>query len=358
MLAPAEDTRTIVIDEFQAREWELQIELDLMADQVTFPYVLRCQAGASGMEVRGYVPNALVRERALAIARKSCPIEVVNAMVLLPNIQPAAPGRVQMQEVQNRLTRAPVKNGNVVEVELGPNGEVILTGRAASQEEKVILSRALRGLPGCSAVKNELAAPAGSVSVPVMTVAIPPAPARETKPAFVPDATPAEVARSSDNPLLPPRSRPARPVRDSRPPDVAQLPPPPVTPNKQADFRPESPLAASAPDRPEPVVQASKNEAKDARPAAPAGSPQQAAASRPMPQALLSARTQQALKQRIRTALGPAVRNLDMKFDGNGGLKLIVHVTSKTPDVERIASVILAVPEFQHFDVTLEFRTE
>ena len=67
----------VVVEAAKARDWIMQIELALLADPVTFPYVIRAQAGQDGMELRGFVPNHAIRDKALGMARQICPISVL-----------------------------------------------------------------------------------------------------------------------------------------------------------------------------------------------------------------------------------------------------------------------------------------
>src|SRR6516162_5285757 len=67
-----------VMAEGQARLLEIKVELALMADVATFPYRLAAHASGGAMEVRGYIPNNIVRERALKTARESCSLEITD----------------------------------------------------------------------------------------------------------------------------------------------------------------------------------------------------------------------------------------------------------------------------------------
>jgi hypothetical protein len=407
----AEEAKVVVIDESQAREWELQIELDLMSDTVTFPHSLRCLAGQNGMEVRGYVPNALVRDRALSIARKACPMEVVSGMVIQPNMFYGAPGTLTFDAVQARLAKLNTPGLSLVEVQVGLNGQVILSGRASSLDEKLRFSRQLRGLAGCACVRNDMSVPPGTVVVPVITASVPPAipqptapvtaavsiptgpttmpptiptssqtgpppvsappgqltPASQgngsrptapwspappaTKSAFTPGRMGAQATdkpASSDlaNPLLPP-SRPSAPNKP--PSDVARMPPAPVAPSRPADYRPEIGGA---------VVQTSLVPEGPATPPPPAGTKSAPPAEAKTAVATLPARNQQALTQRLRGTLGAAIRNLELKFDGKGGVRVIVTVAGKNQDLDMVATTIVQAPELKEFDVSLEMRLD
>jgi hypothetical protein len=422
---PQGDVQVVVVDEAQARDWELQIELDLMADPVTFHYALKCLAGQDGMEVRGYVPNAIVRDRALSIARKACPMEVVSGLVIQPNILMGTPGTLSLETVQARLAKQNSGGVSVIEAQLGSDGQVILGGHCSSLEEKVRFSRCLRTLAGCSSVKNDMLAPPSTMVTPVISAPVPPAsapatptvvqaPSEPTPPATAPAARKAKVtapwsptppsetkvaksdaansaaspskasktaehgtapwspappasramgsgsqqadSKSSDssNPLLPPNKR----AKTSA--ELAQMPPAPVAPYRPSDGRPDAsdvPVpAVDKEEKSEKVVQAVQNAS-----AAPAGAPPKSRPAYPDKKAIpagLSARNHQALKERLRASLGAAMRDVEFKFDGKGGVKVIVVVAGKNQDYDRIAQAVMQAPELKDFEVSIELRVD
>src|SRR5690242_16326842 len=57
--------QNIVFSEAHHRLEELKVELALLSDTATFPYYLGGRAVGHYLELRGYVPNDMVRQRAL-----------------------------------------------------------------------------------------------------------------------------------------------------------------------------------------------------------------------------------------------------------------------------------------------------
>jgi hypothetical protein len=375
--------KVVVIDEAQAREWESLIELDLLADPVTFPHSIRCLAGEQGMEVRGYVPNNLVRDRALSIAQKASPMQVVSGMVIQPNLYYGHPGKLSLEEVHERLAKLQTRHPKVIEVQLGPTGQVVLTGSVASLEDKLLVGRTLRTVTGCTSVRNELGVVHGTVQLPTVAAVtartfdapkpgMPPMPTPQTlSTAKAPPSVDAKSTQSTErtDPLLPPTRAPEV-IRDNRS-GTAGMPPAPVAPAKQADYRPadgKPATVAGIEDVGSPVAQASKvaspaaAQSAVAQPAVAQRPADAGGEAKPAPQhtlqLTLSARGQQSVKNRIKGALGAAIRDVDLKFDGKGGVKVILAIVGQSPDTDRIAQTVVTVPELQNFDVSMEFRLD
>src|SRR6478735_2309974 len=68
----------VAVDAAKARDCEIQVELALLADPLTFPYAIKTQFASAGLVLRGYVPNPTVKERAVTLARGIVPLEVVD----------------------------------------------------------------------------------------------------------------------------------------------------------------------------------------------------------------------------------------------------------------------------------------
>ena len=318
-------------------------------------------------------------------------MDVVSAVVIQPNLAPPV-GRIgdpshalTFEAVQARLAKLNALGTNPIEVQVGANGQVILSGQASSLEEKAQFSRQLRGLAVCACVRNEMIAPPVTVVAPVITASAPPAtatpmptptptpmtpsqsavvPPPATRGSFrpatpwspAPPATAPALTADQQNPLLPPSRLPAS-TRVTT--ELAQMPPAPVAPYRPAEHRPDGSggtiQAAAKDEKVEKVVPATGE--ATASPAAQPKSKPAAPEVKPTP-ATLPARNQQALNQRLRTALGATVRNLEMKFDGKGGVKVIATVAGKGQDLDNIVMTIVQAPELKDFDISLELRLD
>ncbi len=143
-------------------ELEMRVEMELLADPTTFPYAVKAQMGPSGLvELKGTVPNDVVRRRAMAVAAAVSPRGVLDNMTVQPTLvempTPLKNGAsALLADAKRRLDQAHPQASRKVEVQTNPNGEVTLTGQVSTMEEKLRLSRCLHGLQGCVAVKNQI----------------------------------------------------------------------------------------------------------------------------------------------------------------------------------------------------------
>lgn len=153
--APVENVA--VGQEGSLRFEEMKVELALLADIGTFPYSLNAHAVGQTLALRGYVPNYMIRQRALEVARHSTFLAVRDELKIQPNLSPAQHAlQVLQQEGMELLHKKLGPAARQISLSARPNGIVVLTGRIDSVESKVEVSRLLRQLSGCFGVFNEL----------------------------------------------------------------------------------------------------------------------------------------------------------------------------------------------------------
>jgi hypothetical protein len=331
--SPADNRSTIAVPVAKAHEWELQLELALLGDPLTFPYPLHAHITAAGMEIRGRVPNVWIRDHAMKLAKNACEVAVVDGMTVEPKMaipMPHMQTALFATEARQRLERAGVKVTGPVEI-LGPgNGQIVLSGKIGSLEDKVQMSRALRGLPGCTCVTNELVV-AGAVQ-PAVHVAEPVAAKEPARVKRVEHTVPAEA------------------------PAVAhKMPETPVAPMK-GTLRKESKLAAGLP------AKISFDDEKEASHIVPtAGQPDKPAKKETpaklavtIPKGPPSAETQAVIQKKLKSTVNRSAREIVMQFDDNGGAKIRVKI-AKISDVEKVHAAIQKVPELAPYDLNIEF---
>jgi hypothetical protein len=139
------------------RVTEIAVELAWMADPVTCPYRLAARVNGSSLEVRGYVPSAVIHERVMKHARQHCALPVVDNLKVHPSMSfPTA--TVPKEQMQKRLEEV-VKTSfpglaSRLRVQCRPSGQVYVSGPVPTHEEKLAVSHKLRRLPGCCSVVN------------------------------------------------------------------------------------------------------------------------------------------------------------------------------------------------------------
>jgi hypothetical protein len=148
-----------VMNEGQARYEESQVELAWLAEPMLFSLNLGAQLKDNTLVVRGYVPTAAVRDQALKVAREQTTFRVVDELKIYPALATRGsfdkPEAIQQYAKQILVEQFP-EHGKDMEVKCDSRGRVTLTGPIGSYEDKVLVSRKLRQVAGCSCVVNQL----------------------------------------------------------------------------------------------------------------------------------------------------------------------------------------------------------
>lgn len=149
----------VVLHEAHSRLEEMKVELALLSDIAAFPYYLGARATGDTLALRGFVPNDMVRQRVLEIARRSTFLTVTDELKaqknlsLRPSLRPAETLQEEGMEMLRKKLGEPARQMTLT---ARPNGIVVLKGRIDSVESKVEISRLFRQLSGCFGIVNEL----------------------------------------------------------------------------------------------------------------------------------------------------------------------------------------------------------
>lgn len=142
-----------------SREAVYLIENALLAERLTFPYVIQARHVNDHIELHGRVPTAAIQARAYQIASQAWPGKIANRIVVVPNMAialPSAPGPQFAQDAKERLEKVAPLAGRKLELRARKDGQLVLSGRADSEEQRLAFARALRGLPGAACVINQM----------------------------------------------------------------------------------------------------------------------------------------------------------------------------------------------------------
>lgn len=148
-----------VLPEGSNRLEEMKVELALLADIATFSYYLGARSAGEGLELRGYVPNDLVRQHALEVARRSTMLTVNDALRLQSNLSMRPPLRaasILQREAAELLRKKLGEPADQMALAVRTNGLVVVAGPIDSVESKLAVSKLFRQLSGCYGVVNEL----------------------------------------------------------------------------------------------------------------------------------------------------------------------------------------------------------
>ena len=137
-----------------------RIELELLADPITFPYNWHIEVANQVVEVTGVVSNEDVRTRAIQLAAQITALPVKDRIKVQPLSLPARTPRSPRElgeAVQRKLEQAHLGGPTgFAEIDIYPDssGTVTLRGRVASLADKLLASRCLQAVPHCLAVRN------------------------------------------------------------------------------------------------------------------------------------------------------------------------------------------------------------
>src|SRR5579884_488581 len=161
--APPEGPRSVGVEGMPgvaaARLAAMRVELAWLADPVTFAQPLEARVSGPALEVCGFVPDEVAKERALALARRHGGyLPVLDGLALDPSLPPRptpAPATALRDNAVDLLRRSLGGAADGLRVSaLG--GVLTVDGPAKSVEEQLAVSRRLRQLSGCTAVVNRM----------------------------------------------------------------------------------------------------------------------------------------------------------------------------------------------------------
>jgi hypothetical protein len=325
---------------------EIDVELALLADPITFPYNLGARVQGGTVCLRGYVRYEPERDRAVVVARQHCPVSVVNEIKLLPNLvlRPVGGSAAQLQEeAETALHDAFPALASRCRIYCGLSGEITVGGVVGSPEEKLAVSRRLRQLASCSAVLNQLRtgfavaergnSPHREASEVVQAANWQPVngtPDSHDPLAKVPSPAGPEIAPPAGMPMpmpLPPSVTTKDEASTEEPDDSAS-----ASAAAQTGTRQET----SGTDR----IVVDNAESRVALPASP-----------PVRQAPVN------LDQRIQSVCGGAAS--DVRITSRSGTNMAIQMKVRNAaEAERLAAVILGIPELAPFHVDLKVVVE
>jgi hypothetical protein len=138
---------------------EMKVQLALLSDVATFPYPVNTHASGGKILVLGSVPDAMVKQIALELARRNTSLTVTDGLKVYGDakVRPTLRGVEYLQtEGKALLDRNHGDARHPLHLSAQPNGMVAVTGSVYSVEEKLVVSRLFCRLAGCTGVLNQL----------------------------------------------------------------------------------------------------------------------------------------------------------------------------------------------------------
>jgi hypothetical protein len=152
---------TIHVAPGQVQLEAMKVEMALLADPTTYRLPLAVHLKSDCLEIHGQVPDERSRQRCLEVARRSCYLPVHDALHVSPSAGVTGPlaGEALRQAAAETLAQNLGARAKSFDVHVS-DGQISLRGQVGAVEEKLIASRCLRGLPGCTSIVNCLSVPA------------------------------------------------------------------------------------------------------------------------------------------------------------------------------------------------------
>jgi hypothetical protein len=137
----------------------MQIELAWLADPVTFPFDLKARSRDGKLQVSGNVANQSARDRALLLAGQFAMVQVLDKLRIQSRLggkTETVPTEDLQSAVKEVLSREIGPTSSQLEIKAHASGQVSIAGDVATQEKKLMVSKSLQGVKGCTCVINLL----------------------------------------------------------------------------------------------------------------------------------------------------------------------------------------------------------
>lgn len=156
--APSPQTPTTAPNPAQARWAEINVEVAVLADEMTFPGQIAAHVAGAQLELSGVVSCETARQRAVQLARIHGTLPVKDSLKIQAGLA--------VKTTSGSTTPVSTAAGNLLsdrlrekahglEVFCPTEGTVVIRGAVGSFEDKLAISQLLRQTPGCKAVVNE-----------------------------------------------------------------------------------------------------------------------------------------------------------------------------------------------------------
>lgn len=146
-----------VVSPGQARLEAMKVEMAWLANLATYGLPLEVHITDSGLRACGRVPDDAARVQVLEVARQASCLPVVDSLTV---VQPGPVARTDARALEEAaraaLRRHLAEQAAEVQVRADDTGVVSLRGEVATVEDKLVASRCLKGIAGCTAVNNSL----------------------------------------------------------------------------------------------------------------------------------------------------------------------------------------------------------
>jgi osmotically-inducible protein OsmY len=137
----------------------MQAELAWLGDPVSFACDLEIAPNGPGLEARGWVSDEAVRAHVLQVACEASGAQVSDSLHIDParTIRPMNTPSVSLRRAAlSAINQALPSRAYDINLETWGNGQVVLEGKVETYEERLLASRCMRHVQGCTCVLNRL----------------------------------------------------------------------------------------------------------------------------------------------------------------------------------------------------------
>ena len=137
----------------------IHAELAWLGDPVGFACELEITPNGPGLEARGWVPDETVRAHILQVACKASGAQVSDSLHVDPGrtIRPVNTPSVSLRRAAlSAINQVLPSRAFDINLETWGNGQVVLNGKVETYDEKLLASRCMRRVQGCTCVLNRL----------------------------------------------------------------------------------------------------------------------------------------------------------------------------------------------------------
>lgn len=147
---------TVDVTSSQTRLEAMKVEMALLGNQATLSLPIEVHVEGESLKLKGKVPTEDLRRLALSVARQACYIPVEDHLtVCLASNSTKVSDETLQQQAEDILTTKMADVASKVKIE-AQKGQLSIHGSVGSVEDKLAVSRCLRGVTGCSCVINYL----------------------------------------------------------------------------------------------------------------------------------------------------------------------------------------------------------
>jgi len=138
----------------------VDIQIAWLGDPALLSCNLVAKVTSEGIELAGFVPNEAMRQKAVQVAKSACEYKVINRLQVqahmpIPSPKPAVPAELAYSA---SMILAETLGDKVMGIRIvsPSNGRVDISGNVPSADDKLLISKTLKKVNGCTQIVNKV----------------------------------------------------------------------------------------------------------------------------------------------------------------------------------------------------------